>query len=266
VLFRSLEISVVRETEGFFDEILRRNMDARNFLRSDFVTINERLARFYGIPGVKGDEIRKVVAPAGSHRGGLLTQASILEITSNGTRTSPVARGAWVLRTLLGMDPGLPVANVGEIQSKVPGIDKATVRRRLAIHRENASCARCHDKIDPLGIALENYDACGEWREREGHGYQGRIEDDDPIIDASARMPDGTEFKGAEGLAERLLEREDLFLEALASQLYTYALGRELGFSDLPTVRRSVARMKAGKYSLRLLVLDIVQSDLFSTK
>ncbi len=263
---RHLEISIVRETEGFFTEILRRDLDVRNFLKSDFVTINERLARFYGIAGVKGDTIRRVPAPPEAHRGGLVTQASIQSITSNGTRTSPVVRGVWMLRTLLGSDPGLPVANVGEIASKVPGIDKATVRQRLAIHRESASCARCHDKIDPLGLSLENYNACGEWRDQEGHGYEGRIEKDDPLIDASAKMPDGTDFKGVEGLQTQLLKKEDLFLTALASQLYTYGLGRELGFSDRPAVRASVEAMKRNKYMLRALLLTIVQSDLFTTK
>ena len=263
---RHLEISIVRETEGFFTEILRHDLDVRNFLKSDFLTINERLARFYDIPGVKGDAIRRVPAPPGAHRGGLVTQASIQSITSNGTRTSPVVRGVWMLRTLLGSDPGLPVANVGEIASKVPGIDKATVRQRLAIHREAASCARCHDKIDPLGLALENYDACGGWRDQEGHGYEGRIEKDDPLIDASAKMPDGTDFKGVEGLQTQLLKKEDLFLTALASQLYTYGLGRELGFSDRPAVRASVEAMKRNKYMLRALLLTIVQSDLFTTK
>lgn len=263
---RHLETSIVRETEGFFGEILRHDLDARNLLKSDFVTVNERLARFYGIPGVKGDGIRKVAVAPESHRGGIVTQASIHSITSNGTRTSPVVRGAWVLRTLLGMDPGLPVANVGEIQAAVPGIDKATVRRRLAIHRENPSCARCHDKIDPLGLAMENYNACGEWRDREGHGYHGRIEQDDPIIDARAGMPDGSEFSGVEGLQAQLLKKEDLFLNTLASQLYTYALGRELGFSDRPTVRAAVTEMKANNYSLRTLIRTIVESKLFTTK
>jgi len=263
---RHLEVSMIRETEGFFAEILRRDLDARHLIKSDFVTINERLARFYGIAGVKGDAIRRVPAPPEAHRGGLVTQASIQSITSNGTRTSPVVRGVWVLRTLLGSDPGLPVANVGEIASKVPGIDKATVRQRLAIHREQASCARCHDKIDPLGLALENYNAAGEWRDREGHGHEGRIGADDPIIDASAKMPDGTEFKGVEGLQAQLLKKEDLFLTTLASQLYTYGLGRELGFSDRPTVRASVEAMKRNKYMLRALLLTIVQSGLFTTK
>jgi len=263
---RHLETSIVQETVGFFQEILQKDLDARSFIKSDFLTINERLARFYGIPDVKGDAIRNVPAPENSHRGGLITQASIHSITSNGTRTSPVTRGVWVLKTLLGTDPGLPVANVGEIQSKVPGIDKATVRQRLAIHRESASCARCHDKIDPLGLALENFNAAGEWRDQEGHGYNGRIDKNDPIIDPSAKMPDGTEFKGVEGLQEQLLKKEDLFLNALASQLTTYALGRELGFSDRPTIRDFVEKMKAERYSLRSLLNSIATSEAFISK
>ena len=263
---RHLEVSIARETEGFFAEILRDNLDARSLIKSDFVTINERLARFYGIPGVKGDAIRKVVAPPESHRGGLVTQASIHSLTSNGTRTSPVIRGVWVMKTLLGTDPGLPVVNVGEIATKVPGIDKATVRKRLQIHRENAACARCHDRIDPLGFALENFNAAGEWRDREGHGYQGRIEKNDPLIDASSKMPDGTEIVGVEGLQAALLKQEDLFLTALASQITTYALGRELGFSDRPAVRSFVDTMKRNRYTLRSLVLNITTSELFTTK
>ena len=263
---RHLEMSIVRETEGFFSEILRNDLDARNMLKTNFVTINERLARFYGIPGVKGDHIRRVTVPPEFPRGGLVTQASIHSITSNGTRTSPVIRGVWVLKTLLGTDPGLPVANVGEIQPEVPGIDKATVRQRLAIHREVASCARCHDKIDPLGLALENFDAAGSWREREGHGYHGRINEDDPLIDASARMPDGTEFIGVQGLQEQLLKRDDQFLNTLAAQLTTYALGRELGFSDKPAVRGFVEKMSKEKNSIRTLIKSIATSQLFTTK
>jgi hypothetical protein len=263
---RHLEISIVRETEGFFAEILRHDVDARSLLKSDFVTINERLARFYGIPGVKGDAIRRVPAPPGAHRGGLVTQASIQSLTSNGTRTSPVTRGVWVLRTLLGSDPGLPVTNVGEIATKVPGIDKATVRQRLQIHRENPACARCHDKIDPLGFALENYNAAGEWRDREGHGYQGRIEANDPLIDAAAKMPDGTPIQGVEGLQAQLLKQEDLFLNHLAGQVTTYALGRELGYSDQPALRSYVATMKRNHYTIRSLAKAIVTSDRFTTK
>ena len=171
-----------------------------------------------------------------------------------------------MLRTLLGQDPGLPIANVGEIATKVPGIDKATVRQRLQIHRQNPSCARCHDKIDPLGFALENYNACGEWRDREGHGYNGRIEKDDPLIDTSSTMPDGTEIQGVDGLQAQLLKREDLFLNTLASQMTTYALGRELGFSDRPAVLASVGAMKHHGYSLQSLITAIVTSKQFTSR
>jgi mono/diheme cytochrome c family protein len=263
---RHLELSIVRESEAFFAEILHHDLDARNLLMSDFVTINERLARFYGIPGVKGDAFRRVPVPEGVPRGGVVTQAAIHTITSNGTRTSPVLRGVWVLKTLLGTDPGLPLANVGEIPNEVPGLDKATVRQRLAIHREQPACARCHNKIDPLGLALENFDAAGQWRNQEGHGYNGRIQPDDPVIDASAKMPDGTEFIGVEGLQRELLKHDDQFLTALATQLTTYALGRELGFADRPALAAMVDGMKTNGSTLRALIHHIVASEAFLTK
>jgi mono/diheme cytochrome c family protein len=263
---RHLETSIVGESESFFREVLAGDLDARNFIKSDFVVINERLARFYGIPGVKGDAFRKVPVPAGVRRGGVVTQASVLTITSNGTRTSPVKRGTWVLKNLLGIDPGLPVANAGEIAPKVPGIDKATVRKRLEIHRQLDQCARCHNKIDPLGFALENYNASGEWREQEGFGYKGRIERNDPKIDASSMMPDGTEISGVEGLQKAMLAKEDLFLECLAGKMLTYALGRELGLADQPTVKAAVAEMKRGQYTLRSLIKAVVGSEPFRTK
>jgi len=263
---RHLETSIAKESIAFFDEILHQNLSALNFIRSDFVTINERLARFYRIEGVRGDHFRRVDVPKDVQRGGVVTQASILSITSNGTRTSPVVRGTWILKNLLGSDPGLPVANVGDIAPSVPGIQKATVRQRLQIHRELPQCARCHDKIDPLGFALENFDASGKWREREGFGYQGRVGGDDPLIDASARMPDGSEFVGLSGLQQQMLEKEDLFLRCLSEKLFTYALGRELGFSDAAAVQESLTHMKRNGYSLRSLIHSIVTSNLFTTR
>lgn len=263
---RHLETSIAKESIAFFDEILHQNLSALNLIRSDFVTINERLARFYGIEGVRGDHFRRVSVPKDIQRGGIVTQASILSITSNGTRTSPVVRGTWILKNLLGSDPGLPVANVGDIAPSVPGIQKATVRQRLQIHRELPQCARCHDKIDPLGFALENFDASGKWREREGFGYQGRIGSDDPLIDASAKMPDGSEFVGLAGLQQQMLEKEDLFLRCLTEKLFTYALGRELGFSDAAVVQESLAHMKRNGYSLRSLIHSIITSKPFTTR
>ncbi len=263
---RHLETSIIGESQGFFNEILKNDLSVLNFIKSDFVTINERLARFYGLNGVKGDGFRRLAVPPDSHRSGLVTQASMLTTTSNGTRTSPVKRGTWILKNLLGTDPRLPVANVGEIAPKVPGIDKATVRRRLEIHRELEQCARCHSKIDPLGFALENYNAAGEWRDQEGFGYKGRVDTNDPKIDASSMMPDGTAIVGVTGLQEALLKREDLFLSCLAKKLSTYALGRELGLADQPTIKAEVATMKRQNYTLKSLIHAIVASDRFGTK
>ncbi len=263
---RHLETSIVKESEAYFEEFLRQDVDARQMIRSDFVTINERLARYYRIPGVRGDAFRRVDVPAGIQRGGIVTQASILMTTSNGTRTSPVKRGTWILKTLMGMDPGLPVANAGEIAPKVPGIDKATVRQRLEIHRTLAQCARCHNKIDPLGFALENFNGAGEWREREGFGYKGRIESNDPLIDASSKMPDGTAIDGLAGLQQAMLAREDQFLGTLAAKLFTYACGRELGLADQPTLKAAVADMKRNRYTVKSLLKFIVVSEPFQTK
>ncbi len=263
---RHLETSSVAESRAFFDTILREDLPATAFVKSGFVTINERLARFYSIDGVRGDHMRKVEVPAGVRRGGVVTQASVLAVTSNGTRTSPVKRGTWVMKNLLGSDPGLPVANAGEVPPKVPGIGKATVRVRLEAHRALEQCARCHAKIDPLGFALENYDAAGMWREQEGFGYNGRVGRDDPKIDAASAMPDGTRIVGVEGLQKAILAREDQFLDCLARKLATYALGRELGLADRPLIQGAVRHMKANKGTLRSLIVYLVTAEAFGVK
>lgn len=260
---RHLEVSLRGESLAFFREIMQHDLSVLNFVRSDFVTINERLARFYEIDGVRGDHFRRVSVPKDAPRGGLVTQGSILSLTSNGTRTSPVKRGTWILQTLLDDDPGLPVANAGDIAPKVPGIDKATVRQRLEIHRELPQCARCHNKIDPLGFALENFNAAGKWREREGFGYQGRINDNDPLIDARAQLPDGTAIDGVAELQSALLVRQDEFTTALARKLLAYSLGRELGLRDEGTVKMVVTSCQANGYTLRSMLKAITQSNAF---
>ena len=263
---RHLEVSIVDESRAFFAEILRHDLSAMNFASSDFVTINERLARFYGIPNVRGDQFRRVAVPEGVHRGGIVTQASMLIVTSNGTRTSPVKRGTWVLKNVLGIDPGLPVANAGDIAPKVPGIDKATVRKRLEIHRELPQCARCHNKIDPLGFALENFNATGEWREQEGFGYKGRIDRNDPKIDASSKLPDGTAISGIDDLRAELLKKDELFLNCLSGKLFTYALGRELGVADQPLVKAAVEHSKKNGTTLKSIIQFIATSEAFGMK
>lgn len=263
---RHLEVSIVEESKAFFAEMLNNDLDLMNFVKSDFVVINERLARYYGIPGVRGDHFRRVTVPDGVHRGGIVTQASVLSVTSNGTRTSPVKRGTWVMKNILGIDPGLPVANAGDIAPKVPGLDKATVRQRLEIHRSLPQCARCHNKIDPLGFALENFNAAGDWRDQEGFGYKGRIGKNDPVIDASAKMIDGTEFVGVDGLQRVLLSKEGLFLNCLAGKLFTYALGRELGVADQLHVKAAVNHLSTNGRTLKTLISYVATSEPFLSK
>jgi len=262
---RHLETSMIEESRATFRTILNEKRSILDFVDSDYVVINERLARFYRIEDVRGDAFRVVPVQPRHHRGGILTQASMLTITSNGTRTSPVKRGTWVLKSILGTDPGLPVANAGDIAPKVPGIDKATVRQRLQIHRELAQCARCHNKIDPLGLALENFDASGQYREQEGFGYKGRVEKDDPFIDASSKLPDGTAINGPQELKCVLRQKEDLFLNCLVEKMMTYALGRELTLADRPAVGQVVSHVKQNEYRLDEMIQAIVQSKVFKT-
>lgn len=260
-----LQESIVSESEAFFREILQNDLNIRNFITSDFVTINNRLSRFYEIDGVHGDHFRRVAIEPADHRGGLMTQASVLTVTSNGTRTSPVIRGKWILENLLGDPPPPPPPDAGDIQPKVPGIDKATVRVRLEHHREIAACAICHAKIDPLGFALENFAADGQWRTHEGFGYKGRVGDRDPQIDASGILPDGTQFRTFDDFRQLMLQREGDFRRCLTEKLMTYALGRGLEFSDDSELNRIATNLET-QPTLRNLILDIVASELFNTK
>jgi Protein of unknown function (DUF1592)/Protein of unknown function (DUF1588)/Protein of unknown function (DUF1585)/Protein of unknown function (DUF1595)/Protein of unknown function (DUF1587) len=260
---RHLELSMIEEGRALFRTILQENLNVLDFIDPDYVVINQRLARFYEIENVEGDEFRKVSIAKDHVRAGILSHTAMLTITSNGTRTSPVKRGTWVLANVLGTDPGLPVANAGDIAPKVPGIDKATVRKRLEIHRELAQCARCHDKIDPLGLALENFNASGQYRLQEGFGYKGRIETDDPKIDASAQLPDGTKINGPVELRRALRKQEDQFLLCLAQKLMTYALGREITLADQPMLRQVVERTKQGDYRMSEMLKAIVLSEAF---
>lgn len=260
---RHLEMSMIEEGRALFRTILHEEKNILDFIDPDYVVINERLARYYGLKDVQGDQFQIVPLESGHPRGGILTQTAMLCITSNGTRTSPVKRGTWILKNVLGTDPGLPVANAGDIAPKVPGIDKATVRKRLEIHRELPQCARCHDKIDPLGLALENFNASGEYREQEGFGYKGRIERDDPKIDASAQLPDGTKIDGAADLKDAVRKQEDLFMKCLAQKLLTYALGRETTLADQPTIDEIVDKTKKSGYRLKSMLQAVVESDAF---
>jgi hypothetical protein len=258
-----LEKSMVAETTGFFREVLTHNLSLREFLDSDWTMLNERLARHYGISGVVGEEMRRVALTADAHRGGLLTQAAILSLTSDGTRHRPVHRGKWILESIIGRAPPPPPANVPAIKVSAPNQPKASLRAKLEAHREDAGCASCHRKIDPLGLAFDNYDAIGHWRTveavRDGAGA-------DPAIDASGELPDGRTFSDAAGLKQLLVADLDKFAAAFSEKLATYALRRAMTFSDRKALAAISAQSKGQGYQLADLIENLVLSDLFRAR
>lgn len=262
-----LEEAMAGEALSFFAEVLQHDLSVMNFIASDFAMLNERIARFYEIPGVQGDNFRRVPLRPEHHRGGLLTQAAMLSMTSNGTRTSPVKRGMWILENILGDPPPPPPPDAGEIPPpKVPGPSQATVRQRLAVHRSVAACAACHAKIDPLGFALEHYDASGLFREKESSRNQLNPHPKDPLVDATGELPDGRQFDGVEELQQILLTEEEKFLDCLSEKLFTYALGRGLEYSDRATVTQLRESLQQNDYHLRGLITEIVKTKAFQTK
>lgn len=240
------------ETELFFQEIVREDRSVLDFLDADFTYLNERLARHYGISTVSGSEFQRF-SLAGKKRGGVLSQASVLTVTSNPTRTSPVKRGKWILEQLLGAAPPSPPAGVEELKEEGEGALTGTLRQKMEQHRTKASCANCHAAMDPLGFGLENYDAIGAWRDT----------DDNQPIDASGTLPDGRGFAGPAELKAVLLERKDEFLRCLAEKLLTYALGRGLETYDKCALDDLVQAMKQKDHRFSALVLAIVESQPF---
>jgi hypothetical protein len=247
-----LQADMRRETELFFEAVLRENRPLTDLLDADFTFINERLATHYGIPEIKGNKFRRVSIDR-SERGGLLTQASVLTLTSNATRTSPVKRGKWILENLLGAPPPPPPPGVPELPEEKHGELVGTLRERLEQHRANNACSSCHSRIDPLGFGLENYDAIGVWR----------TSDSDGAIDASGTLPDGTSFNGSNELKRMLVSRRDEFTRALGEKMLTYALGRGLTYTDRPSLDRIVAEVRDREYQLKHLVVAVALSDPF---
>lgn len=241
------------ETERFFAALVRDNGSALDFLNADYSFLNERLAAHYGIDGVQGTAFRRVALPADAHRGGLLGQASVLTLTSYGNHTSVVRRGQWVLDALLAAPPPPPPPDVPALVAEQAG-RALTAREQLEAHRADAACASCHVRMDPLGLALEQYDAIGAFR----------TQDAGQLIDASAAMPDGTTFAGLPGIAQVLMARKDQFARALTEQFMTYALGRGLTARDRPTVRAVAAAAAQDGYRLHSLFLGIVNSYAFN--
>ncbi len=249
----NLREALRQETERFVESHLREDRSVVDLLRADHSFLNERLARHYGIPGVTGSHYRRVKLPDGP-RGGLLGHGSILAATSYGNRTSPVLRAKWLLENILGTPPAPPPPDIPPLPARGEAGEPRTVRERLARHRRNAACAVCHAPMDPLGFALENFDAVGAWRTRDA-GLP---------VDASAVLADGTtSFDGPAGLRRVLLDRSEQFVETVAEKLLTYALGRGIEHYDRPVVRAIAGAAAEDDYRWSSLILGIVESTPF---
>ena len=271
-----LRESMLGETHAFFREILERDLNVNNFIDSKFVMINEPLARFYAIDDVQGLEVRRVELPRDHVRGGVLTQASVLKVSADGTRTSPVLRGAWVLKHLYGTPSPPPPSTISAIEQDIRGA--TTIREQLAKHREHESCNRCHQNIDPPGFALESFDVIGaqrDWYRTRGSGKYVTVPRHPQApkqfvqyrqgadVDASGVMPDGRKFGNVNEYKRFLLEDEKAMPRALVRLLLSYSLGRHVGFSDRSEVDRIVRSLHEKNYGLRSLIHEIVQSKLF---
>jgi hypothetical protein len=241
-----------RETEEFFWHIVREDRSVLDFLEADYTFVNERLAKHYGLPGVTGDRLVRVALDP-ERRGGLLGQASVLTVTSNPTRTSPVKRGKWILENLFAAPPPPPPPNVPELKDAGGGKLTGTLRQRMEQHRADPACAACHQLMDPLGFGLENYDAVGSWRTKDG----------DTDVDAGGELPGGKSFRGPKQLRQVLLERRDEFRRCLAEKLLTYAIGRGLEWYDACAVERIAERTAAGGDRFSVMVAEIVKSPAF---
>jgi hypothetical protein len=268
-----LRASMVRETQLFFDEVLKHDLPLTTFVASDFAMLNGRLAKHYGIPGVDGWEFRRVPLPPESHRGGVLTMASVLKVTANGTSTSPVMRGAWVLDRILGSPPPKPPADVPALEPDIRGA--TTIRQQLARHRDIESCAACHAKIDPPGFALESFDVIGGWREHyrtTGNGETVIVDGRRMAyhrgmpVDPADKLADGRAFANIDELKQLLLEDKDQLARALTTKLLTYATGAAPTAGDEAEIAGILGRIKQKNYGFRSLVQEIVASDLFQRK
>ncbi|MGI9471639.1 MAG: DUF1592 domain-containing protein, partial [Rubripirellula sp.] len=273
-----LRISMLRETQLFFGEVLSKNLSVVNFVDSDFTFLNGRLANHYGIDGPQGQAFRRVSLPAQSLRGGLLTQASVLKVTSNGTYTSPVLRGVWILENILGQPTSPPPDNVGAVEPDIRGA--TTIREQLARHRDIDSCAACHRKIDPPGFVLENFDPIGgyrtHYRTMAEAGQRPKIKQAPftfnwvryrigPAVDATCQLPNGRSITDIRDYKEVLASDPEQITRNLAAKLMTYAIGRKIGFSDRLTVDKIVQEVRQQNYGFRSLVHAIVQSPGFQT-
>jgi hypothetical protein len=247
-----LRDAMYRETELFFEAIVREDRNIGDLLDADFSFVNEKLAKHYGIEGVKGKNFWRVKLPA--NRGGLLTQASILTLTSNPTRTSAVKRGKWVLDQILNTPPPPPPPDVPPLTET--GELKGTMRKMMEMHRANAVCSSCHQRMDPIGFAFENYDAVGAWRDKDGAF----------AVDASGVLPNGQNFTGPGELKSILKEKRDLFGRCLSEKLLTYALGRGLEYYDKCAVDTILKVLAQNHYRFSTLLDEVIASEPFQMR
>lgn len=268
--------SSVDETQLFFAELVKHDLPARNIISSDFTMLNERLAAHYGLPKVDGVHLQRISLPKDSVRGGVMTQASILKVTANGTTTSPVLRGVWIMERIIGQPPPPPPPKVPAIEPDTRGAN--TIREQLEKHRTLATCNACHAKIDPAGFALENFDVMGGWRDKyralgdgkptPGYGKSGlpfTFHDAQPV-DASGVLPDGRKFKDIRELKALLLSDERAIAENMVHQLLVYSTGAPVRFGDREAIDDILKRSKSSHYGIRTLIDEIIQSDLFREK
>jgi hypothetical protein len=257
-----------QETELLFESVVREDRSVLDLLKADYTFLNERLAKHYGVPHVYGNRFRRVALdpspqPLSPERreananecGGLLRHGSILTVTSYATRTSPVIRGKWILENFLGTPPPPPPGNVGSLEDNVVAAN-LPIRERLAAHRTSVACASCHRLIDPVGFALEQFDAVGRWRTLE----EGKM------VDAAGGLPDGSEFNGVAGLEEALLRRPELFIRTLTEKLFTFALGRAPEHYDAPAIRKIVRDARADNYRFSSLIVGLANSTPFQMR
>ncbi len=251
----ALRSAMLQETEQFFAAVMREDKSVLDFLDGPYTFVNERLARHYGIPDIKGDEFRRV-ALDGQQRGGVLSHASVLTVTSNPTRTSPVKRGKWVLENILGTPPPPPPPEVPPLEEEAGAVASGSLRERMEQHRAKAECAICHNRMDPLGFGLENYDGIGGWR----------TEDEKFAIDPSGVLPGGQSFSGPRDLKAVLKARQDEFARCLAEKMLTYGLGRGVEYSDKCTVEDIAKAMRDNDYKFSSMIVAIVRSDPFQKR
>lgn len=272
-----LQQSMVSETERFFNELLSRNLSVRNIVHSDFAMLNERLAEHYGIAGVKGAQIRKVSLTPSSRRGGFITQGAVLKVSANGTSTSPVVRGAYVLDRILGTPPDPPPKNVPAIEPDIRGA--TTIREQLDKHRNQQACATCHAKLDPPGFALENFDVTGRWRTNYRAipdsakdkvvtipGTDVRFYTAGKPVDPSFAMADGRPFKDVDEFKQLILAQPEQLARCVTEKLITHFTGAQMQFADREVVEAIVHRTASSNYGLRTLLHEVIQSRVFTHK